>query len=215
MLIGGAKGHAKEVLQIIVKNNINENICFFDDISMDTTSKMFKKYPIIRTLEGAKKYFETNPDFLLAIGNPILRKKLSMKLIDIGGRLTSIIACTAIIGDYEIELGAGLNIMHGALVNNSVKIGEGCLINAFVSIHHDSILEKYCEIGPRATLLGNCYIGAFTFIGACATILPNVQIGKNVQVAAGAMVCKNVPDNCMVAGVPAIIKKELKPINFG
>lgn len=215
MLIGGARGHAKEVLQIIIRKNINENICFFDDISADTTSKMYNKYPIFRTLEAAEQYLKNEPEFVLAIGNSVLREKLSKKLIDIGGKLTTLVANTAIIGNYGVELGPGLNIMHGALVNNDVKIGEGCLINAFVSIHHDSILEKYCEIGPRATLLGNCYIGAFTFIGACATILQNVQIGKNVQVAAGAVVCKNIPDNCVVAGVPAIIKKQLKPINFG
>jgi bifunctional N-acetylglucosamine-1-phosphate-uridyltransferase/glucosamine-1-phosphate-acetyltransferase GlmU-like protein len=41
-----------------------------------------------------------------------------------------------------------------------------------------------------------------------------VQIGSNVIVAAGAVVTKDVPDNCMVAGVPAIIKKQLNPLSF-
>ena len=40
-----------------------------------------------------------------------------------------------------------------------------------------------------------------------------MKVGKNVIVAAGAVVTTNVPDNCMVAGVPAQIKKELKPID--
>ena len=44
-----------------------------------------------------------------------------------------------------------------------------------------------------------------------ATICPGVTIGKNSIVAAGAIVTKDVPDNVVVAGVPAKIIKELDP----
>ena len=47
------------------------------------------------------------------------------------------------------------------------------------------------------------------WIGAHATILTGVTIGKNAVVAAGAVVTKDVPDNCMVGGVPAKIIKEI------
>jgi maltose O-acetyltransferase len=35
------------------------------------------------------------------------------------------------------------------------------------------------------------------------TILPGVTIGNNVVVAAGAVVTKDVPDNCVIGGIPA------------
>ena len=41
------------------------------------------------------------------------------------------------------------------------------------------------------------------FIGANSTILPNVRIGSNVIIAAGSVVTKDIPDNSVVAGVPA------------
>lgn len=41
------------------------------------------------------------------------------------------------------------------------------------------------------------------FIGANSTILPNIRIGSNVIIAAGSVVTKDVPDNSVVAGVPA------------
>lgn len=51
-------------------------------------------------------------------------------------------------------------------------------------------------------------IGNDVWIGGDVTILPGVTIGNNVVVAAGAVVTKDVPDNCVVGGVPAkIIKK--------
>lgn len=41
-------------------------------------------------------------------------------------------------------------------------------------------------------------------------ILPGVKIGNNVVVAAGAVVTQDIPDNVLVAGVPAKIKKKLE-----
>ena len=44
-----------------------------------------------------------------------------------------------------------------------------------------------------------------------AKILPGVSIGNNVVVAAGAVVNKEVPDNSVVAGVPAKVIRSLSP----
>jgi acetyltransferase-like isoleucine patch superfamily enzyme len=41
------------------------------------------------------------------------------------------------------------------------------------------------------------------FIGSNSTILPNIRIGSNVIIAAGSVVTKDIPDNSVVAGVPA------------
>ena len=42
------------------------------------------------------------------------------------------------------------------------------------------------------------------------TILPGITIGNNVVVAAGAVVTKDVPDNCVVGGVPARVLKNIE-----
>ena len=46
-------------------------------------------------------------------------------------------------------------------------------------------------------------IGNDVWIGGNVTILPGVTIGNNVVIAAGAVVTKDIPDNCLVGGVPA------------
>ncbi|MBR1692050.1 MAG: sugar O-acetyltransferase, partial [Lachnospiraceae bacterium] len=53
-------------------------------------------------------------------------------------------------------------------------------------------------------------IGNDVWIGGNVTILPGVTIGNNVVVAAGAVVTHDVPDNCLVGGVPAKILKQLE-----
>jgi serine acetyltransferase len=75
-------------------------------------------------------------------------------------------------------------------------------------------LGDFVEIGPGAKLLGNVQVGDFTFVGANATVLPKLTIGSNVVIAAGAMVTQDVPDNCMVAGNPAQLKKQRSPLSF-
>lgn len=52
-------------------------------------------------------------------------------------------------------------------------------------------------------------IGNDVWIGGNVTILPGVHIGNNVVIAAGAVVTKDVPDNCLAGGVPARILKDL------
>lgn len=53
-------------------------------------------------------------------------------------------------------------------------------------------------------------IGNDVWIGGNVTILPGVTIGDNVVIAAGAGVTKDVPDNCIIGGVPAKIIKEIE-----
>ena len=139
------------------------------------------------------------------------RYNLYQKFIGFGFTSQSIIAKNAQVSS-SANLGEGLNIMSFVFIGPDSSIGVGSLINAYSSIHHDVVIGDFVEISPGAKILGNCTIGAFSTIGTNATILPKIKIGKNVIVAAGAVVNTDVPDNCMVAGVPAQIKKELEPI---
>lgn len=52
-------------------------------------------------------------------------------------------------------------------------------------------------------------IGEDCWLGGNVTLLPGITIGNRCIVAAGSVVTKNVPDDCMVAGNPATIKKRL------
>ena len=53
-------------------------------------------------------------------------------------------------------------------------------------------------------------VGNDVWIGGNCTILPGVTIGNNVIIVAGAVVTKDIPDNCIAAGVPAKVIKQLE-----
>ena len=54
------------------------------------------------------------------------------------------------------------------------------------------------------------YIGEGTWLAGGCIILGNVKIGKHCVVMAGAVVTKNVPDYCVVGGIPAKVIRGLK-----
>lgn len=215
MLVIGAKGCAGIVLEVLFQNNKIEKLAFYDDISTDLPEKLFGRFEIINNLVDAETFLkEDEYAFTLAIGNPVFRKQLYEKFKSIGGIFTSTISPKADIGHFNTTVSEGCNIMSGVVISNNVFINIGALINLNVTVGHDSKVGKFVEISPGAQISGNCTIGDFTYIGSNATILPRITIGSNVIVAAGAVVTQNVPDNCMVAGVPAVIKKERVPLSF-
>ena len=206
MLIVGAKGFAKELMQLLLYNNEAENAVFFDDVTADIPNVLFRKFAVLKNEGQAREYF-ANVDnrFCLGLGNPMLRSKLATKFRNWGGILTSTISDQAIVSSLEVSIAAGCNIMSFALISPSVEIGEGTLIYFNAVVTHDCKIGNYVEISPSATILGRVTIGDFSQIGANATILPDIIIGRNVIVGAGAVVTKDVPDNAVVAGVPAKI----------
>ena len=205
MLIAGASGHAKEILDLINQSGLNwRSTIFYDDLSYFENNIVFDKYRVITNAIDAEIYFKNvSNSFILALGGTVARKILAEKLISLGGSLTSIISKESIIGGSNVIIGPGVNIMNRVMVSSWVKIGQGTLINAFASIHHDSVIGEYCEVSPHAVVLGGCRIGAFSSIGSNATILPNLLIGENVHVGAGAVVTRNISDNQVVTGIPA------------
>lgn len=210
MLIIGAKGFAKEVLEILHQKCATQDLCFYDDINKNISDKLYGLFPVIKTAAHAQRYFESiNPHFALGIGHPQLRFKLYQKFASLGGELNSTISITAEIGTFGVYIGAGCNILGGVKISNDVTIGRGSLIYYNSIVTHDVTIGQFCEISPDVKLLGRCMIGDRVSIGAGAVIFPDVKIGNNSIIAAGSIVRNDVPANVMVAGMPAEIKKNL------
>jgi acetyltransferase-like isoleucine patch superfamily enzyme len=90
------------------------------------------------------------------------------------------------------------------LYPSGIHIKENCLIASGTTI----LSHDHCKRVNNQPLLVDTYIGKNCFIAVGATILPGVKIGDEVIVGAGAVVTKDVPSNCIVAGNPARIVRE-------
>ncbi len=215
MLIVGAKGFAKEVLEICHQNNDLDNLVFYDDVNDDIGDKLYDKFPILKSIEQAQNYFSSIDNrFTLGIGNPLLRRKLHDKFVQIGGVLKSTISENTKIGNYDNRIENGCNILAGSIISNNVSIGKGCIIYFNTVITHDCTIGDFVEISPSVNILGRATIKSYTQIGASSTILPDITIGKNVIIGAGSVVTNDIPDNSLAIGVPAKVVKQLDPIQI-
>jgi sugar O-acyltransferase (sialic acid O-acetyltransferase NeuD family) len=205
MIIVGAKGFAVQIHDVLFRSSVDKRFVFFDDISTDLPAKFLGEYAILRAEDEVKNYMWTNGDnrFVLGIGNPKIRRVLFEKFIKWGGVPYTIIADNALVGNFQTEIREGVCILSNSVVESTVKIGLGTLINLNVTITHGSQIGKFCEISPGVLVLGNCIIGDEVFLGAGSVILPKRKIGNNVIIGAGAVVTKDVPDNNVVVGIPA------------
>lgn len=96
---------------------------------------------------------------------------------------------------------------------NKITIGDGLLTGRYVIISdnsHGGLSEEEANIQPSLRNLkskGEVVIGNNVWLGDKVAVLSGVHIGNNVIVAANAVVTKDLPDNCVVAGVPARVIK--------
>jgi UDP-2-acetamido-3-amino-2,3-dideoxy-glucuronate N-acetyltransferase len=123
----------------------------------------------------------------------------------------------------DVTIGENSVIGSGVYVGRGCKIGNNVRIQDKAHVTDRMVIEDNVFIGPCAVTMNDKYpvsnnpnyqccppfFGDGCSIGAGAVILPGVRIGRNSIVGAGALVTKDVPDNTVVMGVPASIKRTL------
>ncbi|MGI6587882.1 MAG: acetyltransferase [Peptococcia bacterium] len=208
LLILGAGGHGKVVADIALMMNKWEHIAFLDD---KEGLQEIGNIPIIGRLEDYALFKEEFQYAFIAIGKNRLRLKWFEHLSQEGFIIPTIIHPFSSISKFS-KIGAGTVVMGGVVINAGTSIGNACIINTSSSIDHDCVLADAVHISPGVNVGGTVNIGQCTWVCIGSRIVNNVDIGCNAVVAAGTAVINAVPNNVLVAGVPAIIKKRFEMI---
>lgn len=131
---------------------------------------------------------------------PALLRKIFSLLYKIAFKFTQII--TGIELPCEVEIGHNFVIDHfgGIVISGYSKFGNNCRIRNGVVVG----LRRVDQ--PCAPVIGNN-----VDIGAGAKVLGPIKIGDDVVIGANAVVIQDVPDHCIAAGVPAVIRPRRDP----
>ncbi len=105
---------------------------------------------------------------------------------------------TRILQGAKIDGGLLLHTSVGIVVTAKAVIGRNCTLFSGASVVHkaNGLKAGTPVIGNNVKLMNGCKI-----VGA-------VTIGDNATIGANAVVLKDVPENSIAVGIPAIIKKK-------
>jgi len=136
------------------------------------------------------------------------------------GKFINLYGCSV---GANTKIGAFVEIQKNASVGNNCKISSHSFICEGVTIEDDVFIGHGVmfinDLFPRATIgdgklqteadwkVERTLVSKGASIGSGATILANITIGKNALVGAGSVVTKDVPENAVVAGNPARVKR--------
>ncbi len=100
------------------------------------------------------------------------------------------------------KIGKRLFIDHGmgVVIGETTIIGDDCILYQGVTLGGVGTGEYTCKRHP--TLLDN------VMVSTGAKVIGNIIIGHNSIIGAQSVVLKNVPDNCTIVGIPAMIVKK-------
>ncbi len=194
LVIIGAGGHGKVIADIALKIGYTD-IAFADDNSVG----ICLGYPIICKSVEVQQYNDGKTDFVIAVGNNEIRKRIAEQY-DVNW--VSLIHPSAQIGT-SVKIGVGTVVMAGAVINSCAVIGSHCIINTGAVVEHDDVIENYVHISPKVALGGTVHIGERTHIGIGASIKNNIDICENCTIGAGAVVVKDISESSTYIGIPA------------
>ena len=112
--------------------------------------------------------------------------------------------------DNNVHIGSNCTIDRGKI--DFTYIGKNSMIDNLVHIAHNVILGENACIAAQSGISGSVKIGKNLISGGQSGFAGHIKIGDNVVVAGKSGVTKNIKDNSVVAGFPAIDIKEWKKI---
>jgi len=205
--IVGAGGHATVVGDILLRMREAgaqvEPVAFIDETPPGPPRSILS----LRIIDGGLDALRTVgcDAVIVAIRENSARRRVSEQLRQ-AGLLLAIARHPFSMVAPDVDLGPGVVICAGAVVNPSTRVGCSAILNTNASVDHHNVIGDFVHIAPGAHLGGAVTVGDDSLIGIGASVLPRLKIGRRTVVGAGAVVTRDVPDDVVAIGVPARVQ---------
>ena len=202
LLIIGARGFGREVYDLAldcIEGGADFEIKGFLDDKKDALDGLSGYPPIVSSVED---YVPEEDDiFICGLGTPEWRKNYTEKILDKGGRFTTLISPYAIIR-RTARIGVGCIITASSNISMDAHVADHCAVLSS-AVGHDVRIGKYSVLSGRVSLNGFVEVGDMAYIACGAIVAPHKKIGEGAMVGTGSVVISNVKSHIKVFGNPA------------
>jgi sugar O-acyltransferase (sialic acid O-acetyltransferase NeuD family) len=202
-----AGGFGKEIMDVARRKNAITSswsaIKFIDD-SLDQSTRYGAE--VLRFDQLSKFSDFSESEFLIANGEPVVRKKILDKLMTADAKLANLIDVSCLVADSAI-LHKGVVITPLCSISSDAVLLENSCVNTMSIIGHDVRLGNNSVISSMVNLGGACIVGDNSYIGMGALIKEGVKIGSNTIVGMGSVVYNDIPDGVIALGNPARVAR--------
>lgn len=125
---------------------------------------------------------------------------------------------TTICPPFHCDHGTGIILGENVFMNYDcimldggyIRIGKHTLIGPHCQFYTPQHPMDYVERREEKETAYPITIGEDCWLGGNVVVCPGVTIGNRCIIAAGSVVAKDIPDDSLAAGVPAVVKRSLK-----
>jgi sugar O-acyltransferase (sialic acid O-acetyltransferase NeuD family) len=203
----GAGGFGREIAAAMRaspgRSDVNV-VCFVDD-DENLRGKIVDDVPVLNMDTFCRRFPQVS--MVCAIAEGFARQK-AVKVARLAGvQFSSFVHESAMI-NASIKIGEGCVVSAGCILTANVKLGSFVIINLQSTLGHDVTVGDYSTIGPGVRVGGFVDISELTRIGMGALIVNGVPekpiiVGKGANIGMGACVLRSVLPGQTVFGVPA------------
>ena len=200
ILIYGAGGHAKTIMDMILQLDAFSIAGILDDNNALTGTQVFG-IPVLGTrsllphLAGQGVKLAAN-----GVGG-ILDINIRVRIFDLlektGFTFPVLLHPRATI-EPSARIEPGTQVFANAYVGTETILHSNCMVNTNAVVSHDCEIGAYTHIAPGALLAGQVHVGDRTLIGMGVTTAIGVKIGSGVRVGNGANLLADVPDKTII-----------------
>jgi sugar O-acyltransferase (sialic acid O-acetyltransferase NeuD family) len=196
IVIIGAGGHGKVAVRAAQAAGMRVAAVYDDDpAKIGTPTCGVPVVGTIRELRAAPPGLPVH----VALGDNRRRMEIARQLMS---PLATIVHPAAVV-DESVRLGLGCLVLAGAVIQVDATIGALAIINDNATVEHDARVGEGAHVAPGACLTGGVRVGTEVLVGAQAVVLPRLCVGEGATVGAGAVVTRDVPPGATVVGNPA------------
>ena len=199
--IFGASGFAKEVLWILIQNEVPKHMIKFV-VEHEPKEKNINGIEVI----SEKQFFEAQgvKCCFIAVGSPHLKEKIYNKISSLPSTLFPTLIAPSVKHYKEHNTyGIGNIICDGSIMTTNIKLGNFIHLNLNSTVGHDTEIQDFCTISPGCNISGNVKIGKYSFLGTNSTILEELTICDDAVIGASAVVVKDITEAGTYVGIPA------------